>query len=120
SRSPSDRPSSQRQGLASCGADHFLPRSPELIDAQLDDVAKAKIDGLRLHAERYACWSAGADHVPWQQRHELTHVADEKRDAEDHVGRGRTLASVAIHGEPHAERLRVGDLIARGEKRPDR
>ena len=97
-----------------------LPRLAEAVDAEFDEVAGVQKDRLGLHPERHARGRTGADDVAGEQRHELADVADERRDAEDHVRRRAPLAELAVDRQPHAERLRIRNLVRRRQEGPDR
>src|SRR5947209_3352755 len=99
---------------------YLLPRTAQAVDAELDEVAGLQINRSRFHAERDSRRRARADDVAGQQSHELADIADERRDAEDHVRRRALLPDGAVHREPHAECVRIGDLVAGREKGTDR
>ena len=74
----------------------------------------------RLLAHADAGRRAGGDDVAGHQRHEVADVADQMVDREDHRPGVAVLHPLAIDVEPHVERLRIGDLVARHQPRPER
>src|SRR5689334_7505618 len=54
------------------------------------------------------------------QAHDVREIADQLRYAEDHVGAVAVLVALAIDFEPHAQRMRVGDLVLRDEPGTER
>src|SRR5258708_1321647 len=104
--------------LSSGIGDDALALLAEPLDAERDDVPD--LEELRgLHAEAHAGWGAGGDDVAGKERHELADVGNEVRAVEDHRARVAALALLAVHVEPHVERLRVGDLVGGDQPRPD-
>src|SRR3546814_9170409 len=74
-------------------------------------------DLLDPHAD--ARRRAGGDHFARLQTHELRDVGDVRPVVYDHRLRRAVLAHDPVHAQPHLEVLRVGDLFARDEPRPD-
>ena len=95
--------------------------SPEAVDAELDDVARLQIDRRRLHAEPDARRRAGADHVARQQRHELAHVADERRARRRPCSRSALLSRSSPLTVSHMPSACGSGISSRGrEERADR
>src|SRR5258706_10544492 len=99
---------------------YLLGLLPQSRNAERDHVADLQELRLRLHAECHARRGAGDDDVAGLQNHELRAVPHEVCDAEDHRLGGAFLTRLAIHGKPHVEVLRLGDLILGDEPRAKR
>src|SRR6188768_1271986 len=89
---------------------HLLPLLAQSLDAQPHRIAGTQKHRRSL-AETHSRGSAGGNDVPGMQAHHPGQVADQLRYAEDHVGAVAVLITLAVHFEPHGQRVRVGDLI---------
>jgi len=99
--------------------DNVLALSAKTGNTEFHDGARPEINGGLL-AETDSGWSTGAYDVARHQRHELADVADEIRNPKDHCACVAVLVTMTVNVEPQGERLRVGNIIARDEPRPDR
>ena len=63
---------------------------------------------------------AGGDHVARLQRHEFTQVGDQERNVENHVGGAAALAQLAVDVSAERQPVRIGDVVAIDDVRPDR
>src|SRR3954468_16777645 len=97
----------------------LLPLLAQALDTQRHDVAGLEIDRRRLHSESHAGGRAGRDDVPGKERHVLAYMRDALGNAENHGARVAVLHALAIHVQPHVERLRVAHFIGLHEPRPD-
>src|SRR5436305_1580631 len=98
---------------------HTLVLLAQAFDPQPHLVAALQVQ-RRLHAQPHPGRRAGADQVAGVERHEAADVAHERGHAEHHRLRAAVLEAAAVHVEPHRQRLRICDLVARDEPRPDR
>src|SRR3989449_11424349 len=73
----------------------------------------------RLLGEPDAGRRAGGDEIAGRQRHEPGEIAHEVADVEDERPGAAALHLLAVHPGPEIEGVRVGDLLAVGDVRPD-
>src|SRR5207247_7257757 len=97
---------------------HGVLEPPEPGDLHRDDVAGLEEHG-RLLGEPDAGRRAGGDEIAGRQRHEPGEIAHEVADVEDERPGAAALHLLAVHPGPEIEGMRVGDLLAVGEVRPD-
>ena len=100
--------------------DDGLLRLAKLVDAERDDVAGLQEHRVRLFAHAHARWRAGGDDVARLQRHQRRAVRHDGGDIEDHGLGVAGLLAHTIDVEPHAELLRVADLVGGDQPRADR
>src|SRR4051794_15662015 len=82
----------------------------ESLDAQPNTIARTQIHGgFQAHAD--ARRSAGCDHVSWLEAHELAQVAHQECRSVDHGFRAAILEALSVYFEPHAQILRIRDLV---------
>src|SRR5262245_31709471 len=84
-----------------------------------DNIARLQIRRRSL-TQTDARWRAGQDHITRLQAHEPADVRDQFADRADHVARRTALLRRAVDAKAHRKFLRIGDLVARCEKRPER
>src|SRR5436190_19277928 len=89
------------------------------VDTQPHRIARAQIDRRSL-SETDSGRSAGGNDVARMQAHHSGQIADQLRNAEDHVGAVAVLIALAIHFEPHGKSMGIGDLILRDEPGSER
>src|SRR6187551_3066690 len=89
----------------------LLPLLAQAVDSQPHRVAGAQKNRGSL-PEAHAGRSAGGNDIARMQAHHSGQVADQLRDAKDHVGAVAVLIALAIHFEPHAKRMRIGNFVA--------
>src|SRR5215470_15797821 len=99
--------------------DDAMPLAAEAVDALLHHVAGLEI-ARGLGAVADASRRAGGDAVADLERHEPAQVRDEGAHREHHVLGVAVLAPLAVHGGPHRQALRVGDLVGGDQPGPDR
>src|SRR6185437_12121959 len=98
----------------------FLTLFSQSVDAERDDVAGLQEHRRRLHAEPHARRRAGDDDVARLHDEELRAIPDQIFGAEDHGPGVAALALLAVDIKPHAEVLRILDLVLGDEPRADR
>src|SRR6266436_1708450 len=98
---------------------HFLPGCSQAIDSQCHDISLSQIC-WGPHSQADPCGSASTDNVTGQKRHELAHIADERRYVKNHFGCAASLSELTIHGKPHSQSARIRDFISGCQKRPQR
>src|SRR6267378_577668 len=96
---------------------HFLPGCSQAIDSQCHDISFPQI-GWGPHSQADPCGSASTDNVTGQKRHELAHIADERRYVKNHFGCAASLSELTIRGKPHYQSARIRDFISGCQKRP--
>src|SRR5262245_6311220 len=98
----------------------LLPLLAQPVDAERDHVAGLEEFRLGLHAEPDARRCAGEDDVARLHDEELRAVPDQMPAIENHGASRAALALLAIDVEPHAQMLRVLDLVFSDEPGPKR
>jgi hypothetical protein len=74
--------------------------------------------GLDLDADTRR--RAGEDHIARLQAHEAADVGHKLRDGKNHLARRAVLLELAIHAQPQRQVLRIGNLVAGRQERPER
>src|SRR4051812_18029518 len=115
---PARRPTVWRLASHGTRAD-VLPLLAQALDAQSHGIAWTQINRRPL-PETHSRGSTGGDDVAGVQTHHARQIADQFRNAEDHVGAVAVLIAPAIHFEPHRERVWIGDLIFRDQPGTER
>src|SRR5215470_5157116 len=105
--------------ICSPWADDVLALAAQLIDAELDDVARLQ-PHRRGEPHPDAGRRSGVDEVARLEDQELAQVVHDEVRVEDHV-RGRAgLPPDAVDVEPHAQRQDVADLVRGDQPRAGR
>nr|GEW99913.1 hypothetical protein [Tanacetum cinerariifolium] len=90
------------------------------FDAQPHALSGAQEHRFRLDAQAHSRRCASGNHVARLQAHELTQVAHQFRDLENHRACVAVLVTLAIHFQPQVELVRVGDFVAGHQPGADR
>src|SRR5512135_143157 len=90
----------------------------ETFDGGNHHITRLQIN-RRLLAEAHARRRAGEDHIARLQTHETADVGHKLGHGENHVARRATLHEFAVYAEAQRQILRIRDLVACGEKRPE-
>src|SRR5215469_1604080 len=98
--------------------DDFVLDRADALDLDANPVAGFQ-PRLSFHGRGDPGWRAGGDHVPRLKRARLRQDLDLPEAVEDELARVRLLAELAVDEGADVQRVRVAQLVGRGDPRAD-